>query len=150
MRLPARFVIGFVLVMTGNANAADPADAEALGRLFFTPERRTTLERQRLSNIQETQTLQGATISLNGVVHRSSGKSTVWINGRPQHETDAARTGVSATITAKNPGSAVLAAGEETPARLSVGESMNRATGQRDNRLGGGVVVAPRQQSAKP
>ena len=136
--------------MTGNANAANAADGEALGRLFFTPERRTTLERQRLSNIQETQTLQGASISLNGVVHRSSGKSTVWINGRPQHETDAARTGVSAAITAKNPGSAMLTAGEETPARLSVGESMNRATGQRDNRLGGGVVVAPRQQSAKP
>ena len=31
----------------------------------------------------------------------------------------------------------------EAPARLKVGEAMNRATGERNTRLGGGVVVTP-------
>jgi len=127
--------------------AAEKAEIAPLGRLFFTPERRAALERQRLSNIQERQTLQGATMSLDGVVQRSSGKSTVWINGRPQNENDAARTGVSAKVSGRSPGSAMLAPGEEAPARLSVGEAMNRATGERDDRLGGGIVTGSRAKA---
>jgi hypothetical protein len=153
-----RAIIGTaVMALSVGAMAADapiataaPAKAEQapLGRLFFTPERRVALERQRLSNIQDRQTLQGATMTLDGVVQRSSGKSTVWINGRPQNENDAARTGVSATVSAKTPGSAMLAPGEEAPSQLKVGEAMNRATGERDNRLGGGVVAGSRTKPA--
>ncbi|MDO8314358.1 MAG: hypothetical protein Q7T00_03815 [Rugosibacter sp.] len=125
-----------------------PAHAESttsapFGRLFFTPEKRLTLERQRLSNIQETQTLEGATMSLDGVVQRSSGKSTVWINGRAQDEHDAVRTGVTVHLTPKNPGRAQLSPGEESPTQLKVGEAINRATGERNDRLGGGVVKTP-------
>jgi hypothetical protein len=119
------------------------ADAPELGRLFFTPERRATLERQRTFNIQEAQTLQGNTMTLDGVVYRSSGKATVWINRQAQTEGEASRTGVSATISPKTPGSALLTPGEEAPAQLKVGEAMNRATGERNTRLGGGVVVTP-------
>ena len=122
---------------------AGAADAPELGRLFFTPERRVALERQRTHNVQEAQTLQGTTMSLDGVVQRSSGKSTVWINRQAQNENDGGRTGVSAAVSAKVPGSAVLAPGDETPARLKVGETINRATGERNTRLGGGTVVAP-------
>jgi hypothetical protein len=119
------------------------ADAPELGRLFFTPERRLTLERQRTLNIQEAQTLQGNTMSLDGVVYRSSGKATVWINRQAQTEGESSRTGVSAIVSPRTPGSALLAPGEETPAQLKVGEAMNRATGERNTRLGGGVVVTP-------
>ena len=139
MRLSSRMMPGLLsLAMLAPAYAAD---APELGRLFFTPERRATLERQRTFNIQEAQTLQGNTMTLDGVVYRSSGKATVWINRQAQTEGEASRTGVSATISPKTPGSALLTPGEEAPAQLKVGEAMNRATGERNTRLGSGVVV---------
>jgi hypothetical protein len=117
------------------------ADAPELGRLFFTPERRSTLERQRTLNVQEAQSLQGTSMSLDGVVYRSSGKATVWVNNQAQTEGESSRTGVTATISPGTPGSALLAPGEEAPARLKVGETINRATGERNTRLGGGAVT---------
>lgn len=122
---------------------AHAADVPELGRLFFTPERRTILERQRTLNVQEAQALQGTTMTLDGVVHRSGGKATVWVNRQAQNENEASRTGVNAVVSPKSPGSALLAPGQEAPARLKVGEAMNRATGERDTRLGGGSVVTP-------
>ena len=127
----------------GPAFGAWGAESADLGRLFFTPERRQALEYQRNFNVQEAQTLQGTTMSLDGVVYRSSGKSTVWINRQAQNEGETARTGVSATVSPKTPGKALLAPGEEVAAELKVGETMNRATGERNTRLGGGKVVAP-------
>ncbi|OQY76184.1 MAG: hypothetical protein B6D47_00250, partial [Rhodocyclaceae bacterium UTPRO2] len=54
--------------------SALPAGAETLGRLFFTPERRAALERQRQLNIRETQkTIEGAELGVSGIVQRSSG-----------------------------------------------------------------------------
>lgn len=141
MRLPLRIMSGlFGLAALAPAWAADTME---IGRLFFTPEKRATLERQRTLNVQESQTLQGATMSLDGIVYRSSGKATVWINHRAQTESESGRTGVSAIVSPKTPGSALLAPGEETPARLKVGEAVNRATGERDTRLGTGSVVTP-------
>ena len=122
---------------------AHAANSPELGRLFFTPERRATLERQRTFNVQEAQTLQGTTMSLDGVVYRSSGKTTVWINRQDQTEVESARTGVSAVVSPKTPGSALLAPGDEPPSRLKVGETVNRTTGARNTRLGAGVVVTP-------
>ena len=53
-----------------------------LGRLFFTPEKRQLLDRQRDLNVQAQQeTPEDPTLTINGVVTRSSGKRTVWING---------------------------------------------------------------------
>ncbi len=115
------------------------ATAEPLGRLFFTPERRVALERQRQLNIQETQTLEGATMSLDGVVVRSSGKRTVWVNRRAQHD-NAAPAGVTVDVTRREPGKASLSVGEETPAQLKVGETINRATREKADALGGGQV----------
>jgi hypothetical protein len=141
MKLSSRLMPGLLcLAMIAPASAADTPE---LGRLFFTPERRATLERQRTSNIQEAQTLQGSSMSLDGVVYRSGGKSTVWINRQAQTENESSRTGVSAVVSPKAPGSALLAPGEEAPTQLKVGEAVNRATGERNTRLGGGVVVTP-------
>jgi len=130
----------FALLGTVPAWAAEPA---GLGRLFFTPERRLALERQRTHNVQQAQALQGTTMSLDGVVYRSSGRSTVWINQHAQNEADAKRTGVTATLSPRNPGRALIAPGEDTPAELKVGEAVNRATGERNTRLGGGQVATP-------
>ena len=141
MRLSSRMMPGLLsLALLAPAFAAD---APELGRLFFTPERRSTLERQRMLNVQEAQSLQGTSMSLDGVVYRSSGKATVWVNNQAQTEGESSRTGVTATISPRTPGSALLAPGEEAPARLKVGETINRATGERNTRLGGGAVVTP-------
>jgi hypothetical protein len=56
---------------------------------------------------------------------------------------------VSAIVSPQSPGRARLAPGEEAPAELKVGEAMNRATGERDTRLGGGVVVTPTAPAAR-
>lgn len=147
MRLSTRLMPGLLgLAMLAPAGAADVPE---LGRLFFTPERRAALERQRAFNVQEAQTLQGTSMSLDGVVYRSGGKATVWVNRQAQTENESSRTGVSAVVSPKTPGSALLAPGEETPAQLKVGETINRATGERNTRLGGGVVVTPATPAAK-
>ncbi len=139
--------IGSALVALATLFPAHAAEGPELGRLFFTPDRRVALERQRTHNVQEAQTLQGTTMTLDGVVYRSSGKSTVWVNRQAQTEGESARTGVSAVVSPKSPGSALLAPGEETPAQLKVGEAVNRATGERNTRLGGGRVVTPGAQN---
>ena len=59
-----------------------PAHAQsALGRLFFSPAERAALDR-------DTDTPSDAAEStprtLNGIVRRSDGKATVWIDGQPQ------------------------------------------------------------------
>ena len=143
------FVHAILIAILGAlpVRAAEPA---TLGRLFFSPERRVALERQRTHNVQQVQALQGATMSLDGVVYRSSGKTTVWINQHAQNENDAKRTGVSATLSPRNPGRALIAPGEDTPAQLKVGEAVNRATGERNTRLGGGQVVTPMPTSKTP
>lgn len=138
----------FLMLSLLIANSAWHVHAESplpspLGRLFFTPEKRLALEHQRLSNIQETQTLEGATMSLDGIVQRSSGNSTVWINGRAQNEHDAVLTGVTVHLIPKNPGRAQLSPGEESPTQLKVGEAINRTTGERNDRLGGGIIKTP-------
>lgn len=144
-------LVGALLLAHGLAVAqtplplAVPADkpADDLGRLFYTPERRVQLDRQRLLNIRQTQAIEGDTLSLDGVVRRSSGKSTIWINQRAQHENEAERSGVAFSASSRNPGSARLAPGEEASVDLRVGEAINRGTGERTDRLRGGRIVTP-------
>ncbi|RLJ63750.1 hypothetical protein [Sulfurisoma sediminicola] len=139
-----------LLAVSGTAAAQNGGSGgTTLGRLFFTPEKRATLERQRQLNIQETQTLEGATMSLDGVVVRSSGKRTVWINRRAQNDR-AAPAGVTAELGSRQPGQAVLQAGEETPARLKVGEAINRATRESSGGLAQGQISVHRAPPAKP
>jgi hypothetical protein len=107
--------------------------AETLGRLFFTPERRAALERQRQYSVQEAEALQGESVSLDGVVKRSSGRSTIWVNGRAQHDVGNG-TGI--------------ANGEQPALSLRVGESANRTTGEKKDGLGGGTIVIKRRSTS--
>lgn len=142
--MSARPILLLVLpLLAASASAATENGDSALGRLFFAPEKRAALERQRQLNIQETQTLEGASMSLDGVVVRSSGKRTVWINTRAQHD-QAAPAGVTADLAARQPGQAVLQAGEEAPARLKVGETINRATRETAGGLAQGQISVHR------
>lgn len=61
---------------------AIPAQAEHLGRLFFTPDQRVMLEN--LKGRPQAAAQASETITVNGLVQRGDGKRTVWINGVPQ------------------------------------------------------------------
>ncbi len=63
------------------------AGADELGRLFFTPQQRQELDRRRNSNAQEADTVVEQTVTVNGQVTRSSGRTTTWVNGVPQYDT---------------------------------------------------------------
>lgn len=70
-----------------------PASAEISGRLFFTPEQRAMLDNARRQNIQqatEEQAAMSGGVTFNGVVQRSDGRATLWVNNRPMSGADAA------------------------------------------------------------
>ena len=129
--------------VTPVANAAD-----ALGRLFLTPEKRVVLEQQRQFNIQERETLQGSTMSLDGVVVRNNGKKTVWINGRAQNEGESAF-GLSTRVAPGNPGQAKIEAGDGASTNLRVGQKINRATSEIQDGLEGGRLEVKRPLQAR-
>lgn len=70
-----------VLLLAGTAFA----QAGDLGRLFFTPEERAAMERERLTTHIPISRADGAgAVTFNGYVKRSSGESTIWLNGIAQ------------------------------------------------------------------
>lgn len=80
--------------------AAQQQQQEPMGRLFFTPAQRSSLDVARSQRARATLATerteeqpavpQEQTITYGGAVRRSDGKSTVWINGRPVTEQEAA------------------------------------------------------------
>lgn len=61
--------------------------AEALGRLFFSAEQRAMLDLARdraptKNGVEEVQAVTPSEITLNGMVTRSDGKASLWVNGR--------------------------------------------------------------------
>ena len=93
MRMHA-FLAGLFFSLTFPAWAADPT----VGRLFFTPSQRASLDvarSQRTRVTVATETTQEVvqpvpqTITYGGMIRRSDGRSTVWINNRPVHDGNA-------------------------------------------------------------
>lgn len=118
-----------------------PAGSEELGRLFFTPERRQMLDRQRQFNIQERKEIpEDPALTINGVVTRSSGKRTVWINGVAQDEKDIG-SGAAITPNRANPGKVVVQPEGAPASRANVGDTVNRNTGENTGILGGGKIL---------
>lgn len=149
--LPARLV-GTLGLLTLIAAQCPPAQAEGeLGRLFFTPERRQALDRQRQFNIEEKQEVpEDPTLTINGVVTRSSGKRTVWINGVAQNDNEQP-SGVAVIPNRKSPGKVVVQSGDAVLGDARIGETVNRNTGEATDLLNGGSVVRgrPRNTSEK-
>lgn len=145
LRTPHRILLAMVLALA--LAAAGPAPAQELGRLFFSPERRAALDRARQFNVQsQQQVAEGNTLSVGGLVQRSSGKRTVWVNGVAIHEnsvTDVRVVGVSPS------GSVSLIPGDQRLTRIPVGTAVNRSTGERHDALNGGSVkVRPKSGPA--
>lgn len=120
-----------------------PASGQDLGRLFFTPEQRQMLDRQRQFRSteipQEVQIPEDPTLTINGVVTRSSGRRTVWINGVAQHETETAG-GTTVSPLDRNPGSVIVHSDKSPATRAKVGATINRNTGESADVIGDGHI----------
>lgn len=130
-----------LLLALGTAASPLLAD-EALGRLFFTPERRQALERQRLYNIQDTShATEEPVVTLNGIVRRSSGKGSAWINGMVQHDREDI-SGLQVRPDGRHPGRATLKdLGNDSSTSLGVGDSHRRGSNESAGLLPDGSVL---------
>lgn len=99
--------------------------AETLGRLFYTPEQRAMLDHVRkstpLNASGEADTTSGQGLSVGGVVTRSDGKRSTWVNGRLEHDTASTSKQDRAQVRVQLPSGEV---------KLKVGQSIDPATGQ--------------------
>ncbi|HNC52528.1 MAG TPA: hypothetical protein PLO14_09865 [Accumulibacter sp.] len=133
----------WLLLEAWSASAAD----DVLGRLFFTPERRQQLDRQRESNTLDRQQINAEPgLTIDGVVTRSGGQSTVWINRNPQHGKEGG-SDLQVTPGRGNPARVVVRADGSPAVSARVGDTIDRDTGQTHDLLDGGqlrVQSAPR------
>jgi len=127
-RIAARVLLAFALA--GSAGLAPAAaGADELGRLFFTPQQRQDLDRRRESNVQEKEVVIESSVTVNGHVTRSSGKTTTWVNGVPQYD----------AYPGRDPARVHLPDGT-----LKIGQTLDRTRGEvKDNLQGGTVRVNP-------
>ena len=141
MTVATRFAGLLVTVAMLSAFCPATSAEDELGRLFFTPERRQNLDRQRQLNIQETQQVaEDPTFTINGVVARSNGKRTVWVNGVAQNENELPG-GVLVVPKKKDPGRVVVHTTESLTANAKVGDTVNRNTGESSDLLGDGQIT---------
>ena len=114
-----------ILMLLLCAACALPAHAGPLGRLFYTPEQRAMLDLARkttsLNASGEPDTNSAAGLTLNGVVTRSDGKRSTWVNGRLEQDTARPDKPDRNQARVPIPGGSV---------KLKVGQSLNPATGQ--------------------
>ena len=130
--------------------AASAQSNESLGRLFLSPERRANLDRQRqLNQTQSRETLsENASLTLNGVVRRSSGRNTAWINGNAVDEKSAGNN-VRFPPRAQAPIDSVGITAAGSSQALRVGESVNHESGERETALRGGSISVHRNPPGK-
>jgi hypothetical protein len=127
------------------AGAPATAGEESFGRLFFTPEERHALDRQRQYAGAGNSRIKTAP-AVDGVVVRSSGKRTVWLNGAARHD---ARTpdGVVVTTRSDDPAAITIAADGDDDAKVRVGARADQADGA--DVLGGGRLDIHRRSFAR-
>jgi len=129
----ATFLLG---VATGQVAAQ-----ENLGRLFFTEQQRQDLDRRRQANIREAAVIVESSVTVNGQVSRSSGRSTTWINGVPQES----------TRQPPDPARVTLPGGEGTPSvNLKIGQTLDKVRGEIKDPVAGGIVTPSRKRERAP
>lgn len=108
--------------------AASSPRAELAGRFFFTPQERAALDGQRYKNISPGTSRNSITV--NGLVARNNGKSTVWINGIPQGDHEATS---RITVIGKQPTGGKLTIrlpDSSKPVGMRVGQTLETGSGQ--------------------
>ena len=122
------------------------AQAQELGRLFFTPEQRAALDARRKARVPDRPAMTSVvspTTRLDGYVKRSGGRSTVFVNGEALLE----GTAEAPVIDPERRGGRVPVTGGEGRPRVELrpGEVLDRDTGAVRDVLGesGRVQAAP-------
>ena len=130
-RAAARVLFVLALAAGAGVSAPRPAAADELGRLFFTPRQHQELDRRRASNVQEKEeVVVESSVTVNGHVARSSGKTTTWVNGVPQYD----------TYSGRDPARVHLQDGT-----VKIGQTLDRTRGEvKDGLEGGSVRVNPK------
>lgn len=119
-----------ITLIAGVLTCAGALAAEPLGRLFFTPAQRSALDAgkrigETASRAPEPRGPQE--VRLDGVVTRSDGESTVWVNGRPSDLSPLPHVGVAVGA---DPASAqIRVPGISGGRRISVGQSLDTRSG---------------------
>lgn len=90
-----------------------------LGRLFIAPQKRELFDQLRRSNARIEPAQQLDSVRLDGIVRRSSGKQTIWINGQSYND--------RAPVTRVDNSSARIISGSKSGVELKVGESVRLA-----------------------
>ena len=129
-RLAAPAIV--LLLATGPA-AAEPA----LGRLFFTPAQRLELDRERAAaaaNASRPAAIQAQSkapppkmVTLNGIVRRSDGGTTIWVNNKPLHDRFGDAEISTGTIAREGVGINLPTSGKQV--RLKVGQTVDATSG---------------------
>lgn len=113
--------------------------ADGLGRLFFVPTQRAQLEvarAQRDRRVPVTLETEPAApqgpdvVTYNGVVRRTDGKSTVWINGKPLTERSASNADVSVSNVTRDGAVSVAVPQADRKVSLKVGQSLEVTSGR--------------------
>lgn len=136
------------LVLLGLLPAA-PAGAQELGRLFFTPEQRETLDARRKARLPDKPAAVAIspTTRVDGYVKRSHGKSTIWLDGQPI--ADGVRAEGVRVRRGTDPTRVSIGVGDVgASVSVRVGQTVDRATGQIKDPLGGGQVRIERHEAA--
>ncbi|MDD5404381.1 MAG: hypothetical protein PHZ14_07560 [Sulfuricella sp.] len=129
----ARILAVFLVLLPSLAMAAE----QTMGRLFFTPEQRARMDvaRQQERSIsidteQPDNAPLEANITLNGVITRSDGKTTVWINNKEQSG-EKAGSGIAVPGRGKPAGQvSVTTPDAKRSIQLKVGQSLDLNSGQ--------------------
>jgi UPF0716 family protein affecting phage T7 exclusion len=134
LNLPDRALRWALAVLLSAASLALPGPvlADDLGRLFFTPQERRTLDQRRARNVVETDDaapVVESLVTVNGRVTRSSGKTTTWINGVAHDDTYRGRDPARVSV---------QRGGAQVP--VKVGETLDRSRGQVTDALEGGEI----------
>lgn len=135
-----RLGAAIALVTLGLGAVVQAASATELGRLFFTPGERLSLDRQRAHGVTTGTT---AALAIGGEVRRSDGRHTVWINDRPHHE-DAAADGL-VVKRGSAPGRISLGGDGFLPSEVKVGTVRYPGLADTADPLAGGQVVVHRK-----
>lgn len=134
-----QLIASLCLSLAAYSAQASESFTPQIGKLFLQTEKRISLERQRLYNIHEAENVESDTLQLNGVVRRSSGRNSVWLNNQMRTEDGQTNKANSIAVQTQRhrPGEASLELEKGQTVPLRVGEAINRSTQERKD------VVAP-------
>ncbi len=114
---PAHLLLIALSLLHGSAHAE-------LGRLFFTPEKRSALDHARRYQLSATQVEKPAAITINGMIQGPEG-ATLWVNGQAV-KNQSVTAGIKVRASEDHGVAAItpLGKGTEPPRRLKVGQTL--------------------------